>query len=445
MVQAKRIGWWLGLLAATAGFVAFMVFVAIPPNPQQRTQRMQAQIAKVRGLQFKRDVVVHEQSQEEFQKHAKSLVGEVSAPEQEQVLRTLGLLASDETLDSDAVRKRLDSDGPAGAYDPYSGRLLIVKAPYQQRHATALDDLYARELYRALLDQHFDLKTYLDRRQGGDALNADEKLARRIVVESEAFYGAVLRRVREQTGQIPKYLPLNQALEERFRMEEIMGWGNDPRLREKSGRRKPQRDPDSVPTFLTQLLNALQRDGLGFVNELRTRGWNEVGKLYTTAPPVSTEQILHPQKWLMGERPLTIQWPAFESNAAFADWELVEQDVLGELMLRAVFRVHYLSPMMGSAPAGWNGDRYAVFKRRDSGEMLLLLYTAWDREADAAAFAEAYRVVVKEKYAETPKPVRIVEEGRRVVIVEGGEESSLDALMKFALSATEIEDTAVER
>jgi hypothetical protein len=114
-------------------------------------------------------------------------------------------------------------------------------------------------------------------------------------------------------------------------------------------------------------------------------------------------------------------------------------------MLRTAFRAHHLSSMMSSAPAGWNGDRYAVFKRRGSGDMLLLLYTAWDEKGNAAAFADSYRVLVKEKYAEGSQPVRILEDERRVVIVEGGDEASLDAFMRFAQSAREIEDTAIER
>lgn len=76
--------------------------------------------------------------------------------------------------------------------------------------------------------------------------------------------------------------------------------------------------------------------------------------------------------------------------------------------------------------------------------MLLLMYTVWDRKADATAFAEAYRVIVKEKYAEVSQPVRILEEGRRVVIVEGGDESTVDAFMQFAQSAQEVENTELE-
>jgi hypothetical protein len=448
MVHATPTRWWLIGLAIAAGFIVLLVFLARPVDPQRTAKRMQAQVAQVRGLPFKRDVTIHEQSREEFQKHAKGRLKELSVPEHEQVMRTLGLLASDETVHPDALGKQIEGNGPAGQYDPYSGRLLVVKASNQpgQQHAEGLDDLYARELYRALVDQQFDLKTYLERRRGGTTLNNDEWLARQLVVEGEAFYGAVLRRARQEMGHIPRYFPLDEALRKHSQTEELMGAMNDPRFRDSLGvRRKPRREPGSLPTFITQLLKGMHQDGVLFVHRVRDRGWDEIDKLYTTSPPVSTEQILHPQKWFVHERPLRIQWPAFETEPAFADWELLEQNVLGELMLRTVFRVHHLSSMMRTAPAGWNGDRYAVFQRRGSGDTLLLLYTAWDRERDASAFAESYRVVVKEKYAEESKPVRILEEGRRVVIVEGGDESTLDAFMRFAQSAQEIEDTAVER
>ena len=448
MVQAQRIGWWLVGLAVVAGFIAFIVFLARPVDRQQMAQRMQTQIAQLRGLQFKHDVVIQEQSPEEFRRLAENHLQRFSAPENEQLLRTLGLLASDETLAADALGKHIET-GPTGRYDPYSGRLMVVHVPNQLPSHTqseqALDDMYTGELYRALLDQHFDLKTYLDRGPRGNGLNNDEWLARQIAVEGEVFYATVLRRVKQEMGRIPEHLPLEQVYERKFISDDLLSTLDDPRLRDSLGSgRKRRTEPGSLPILWSQLLKSTQRDAVLFADYIRDRGRDELTKLYTTSPPLSTEQILHPRKWFLRERPLTIQWPAFETNAAFAEWELVEQDVLGELMLRTVFRVHRLSPMWGSAPAGWNGDRYAVFKRRDSGEMLLLMYTAWDREADATAFAEAYRIVVQEKYTEVSQPVRILEEDRRVVIVEGGDESSLDAFMQFAQSAREVEDATVE-
>jgi hypothetical protein len=443
MVRTTR--WWLIWLAIVAGLIALIVLLARPADPQQMATRMQSQIAQIRGLQFKRDVVIQEQSPTDFRKHAEGLLQRVSVPEKEQVLRTLGLLASDETFSVDTMGKHLQS-GPTGNYDPYSARLFVVKTPERLQQGVELDEMYARELYRALLDQHFDLKTYLEQPKNAAGLNHDQWLARLIVVESEVTYAALLRGVKQKMGRIPDYLPIEQAIERKVDTDVLVDTVNDPRMpRPEGAPRKPRRKPDRLPTYFAELIKAIQRDGLVFVHQARLRGWKEVDKLYTTSPPLSTEQVLHPHKWLGDDRPVQIQWPAFEQEPAFADWELVEQNVLGELLMRTIYRVHHLSPMMGSEPNGWGGDRYAVLKRRDSGDMVLLMYTVWDRESDATAFAENYRVVMKEKYAEVSQPVRIVEEGHRVVIVEGGDESSIDAFMQFALSAQEIQDTAVEK
>jgi hypothetical protein len=324
--------------------------------------------------------------------------------------------------------------------------MFLVKTA-DQRPGNALGDLYARELYRALLDQHFDLKTYLQLRQGRRSLNNDELLARRTVVDGEALYAALLWRLKQQTGRIPDHIPLERLADHAIDPQKVLGLLDDPRMAEATGKRaSPRGDSDGVPTYISKLMDGTDRNGLLFAHAIQRRGWSEVEKLYTTSPPVSTEQILHPEKWLARERPVVIEWPAFETNVAFADWELVERNVLGELMWRVVFAAHRLSPLMSSAPAGWNGDRYAVFKRRSSSDTLLLVYTAWDTEADAAAFAQTYRVLVQAKHANEPQPVRIFEEGRRVVIVEGGQESALDACMTFAKAAQETQEVvAVER
>lgn len=449
MVQMSRRSWWPVWLAVVAGLIGLIVLLARPADPQRMVRRMQTQVAKVRGLQFKHDVVVLEQSPDDYLKQTENRLQQLGVPKNEQLLRTLGLLASDETLGIEGMRAQLSVKTAAGHYDPNSDRLLIVRTPGQPQLQRS-DDLYSRELYRALIDQHFDLATYLNRSRSGDALNSDARLARQIAVEGEVLYASVLRQVQLKLGHIPKNLPLEQAfgpLGGLVDTDELVDIWSDPRMRESLGSgRKPQREPGGVPTFVAQLAKTVRRDSLMFSHELHDRGWSEVDKLYKTSPPISTEQILHPEKWFTRERPVTIQWPEFASNAALADWELVEQDVLGELMLRTVFRVHHLTSMVGlsSAPAGWNGDRFAVLKRRDSGEMMLLLYTVWDEEPNAAAFAETYQFLVKEKYAEAPTPVRIVEEGRRVVIVEGGDEASIDKVMQFAQSAQVIDEPMVE-
>lgn len=444
MAHATGKKWWLGGLAAAVGLVALVYLGGKPRDPQETPRRIQSQLADMRGLPFKHEVIVQIQSQEEF---AKSIRAETQrlrrTGDYEKVTRMLGLLASDETLNITEVEKQATTIKPANShYDPDSGRVLLVKGS----SAEAPGLLYARELYRALLDQHFDLQRYSPRLSPGSALNGDERLAREMVVAGEVLYASVMWSMQFQNGRKPTEDLLSafvSKLNEQDRMALLgtLPGLSDPRFRPAHEKIRPARkEPGEAPFFLSEMARGVERDGINFVHTVHYNGWSEVEKLYKESPPASTEQVLHPEKWRAGERPVNIQWPDLKTNELFKDWELLAQDVLGEFQWRIVFRAHGFSPLMGAVPRGWNGDRYAVFKRRGGEDSLMLMHTAWDTEADAKGFASAYRVLVPEKYApDAPPPTHILQKGLKVTIVEGGSESSLASFMRFAESAQEID------
>lgn len=442
MTRSARIAWLAAGLAGAVGFIALLYFAGQQADPQKFADRIQRELAAIRGLPFKQQVPVLTQSQEDFVKSRESELRPLAvSPKLETVARTLGLLASDETFRFEDAAKYVATKGVDGYYDRHSGRLFVVKEP----NGDARGLLYARELYRALQNQHFDLQTYLPESTGDDSLNADELLARRMVVEGESLYASVMWSMQFQNGRKPTDELLAEfvrKLNDKHRMDSMVAVSmlEDPRVRPSDQRRRPRRtEPGGVPTFVTEMGRTAEYYGVNFIDTVHRNGWSEVDRLYTDAPPASTEQILHPEKWRANERPVKIQWPDLETHKLFADWELLDGGVFGEFQWRLVFSVNRFSPMMGSVPGGWNGDRYAVFKRRGGDDMLLLMYTLWDGEADAAEFASAYRLLLGEKYAETtPPPTRILHEGKKVVIVEGGDESSLDAFMSFASKAQEI-------
>jgi hypothetical protein len=173
--------------------------------------------------------------------------------------------------------------------------------------------------------------------------------------------------------------------------------------------------------------------GMSFIFAVQEKGWPTVESLYSQYPPQSTEHILHPEKWLAHEAPVTFHWPKFANVAALRDWELLDDDVLGEFQWRIVFKEQGLAAEAESAAAGWGGDRYAVFKRRNSDATLLLLRTCWDDEQEAKEFADAYRRAQAVKYAKSPVPTRLVQKGVDVFVVEGGDESKIDALLKLVM------------
>ena len=60
----------------------------------------------------------------------------------------------------------------------------------------------------------------------------------------------------------------------------------------------------------------------------------------------------------------------------------------------------------------------------------MLLRTSWDSSAEAEEFADTYRRLLTNKYAGAPEPVRLIQEGEDVYVVEGGRKRDLAALMK---------------
>ena len=73
-------------------------------------------------------------------------------------------------------------------------------------------------------------------------------------------------------------------------------------------------------------------------------------------PPVSTEQILHPQKFRAEpDHPTLVEFGDLEPGEG---WRELGQNVLGEFQIRVMLR-----RQRGEVAAeGWDGDRYAVFE-----------------------------------------------------------------------------------
>src|SRR3990172_7807253 len=127
------------------------------------------------------------------------------------------------------------------------------------------------------------------------------------------------------------------------------------------------------------------RDRVAGRRRLGGRGWG-VDAAYSR-PPDSTEQILPPEKYAVGEGPVAIASPD-ELGRLGAGWTETLADTLGELTISV-----WLEPAGGTedaaaAAAGWGGDRVTMYEGPD-GAWLIVWSTAWDTPADAAEFAAA--------------------------------------------------------
>jgi hypothetical protein len=96
--------------------------------------------------------------------------------------------------------------------------------------------------------------------------------------------------------------------------------------------------------------------------------------------PVSTEQILHPERYANHDMPTDLRF-----GGASPDTVRFE-DNLGEFEIRLLFQQHLGDEAAAIRLAeGWDGDRYQVLGPR--GEALVW-YTVWDDAESAARFAE---------------------------------------------------------
>jgi hypothetical protein len=115
--------------------------------------------------------------------------------------------------------------------------------------------------------------------------------------------------------------------------------------------------------------------------------WAKVNEAYSN-PPTSSEQVMHPEKYLAGESPIPITLP--DLAPALGDtWQEIDQDVLGEVgfLVWLIDKVEDQAAIDGAA--GWDGDAYTLWVD-DANHRLLAELSQWETEAEAAEFFETF-------------------------------------------------------
>ncbi|CAN0504938.1 unnamed protein product, partial [Phaeothamnion confervicola] len=89
-------------------------------------------------------------------------------------------------------------------------------------------------------------------------------------------------------------------------------------------------------------------------------GWEAVDAVYAN-PPVSTEQVLHPEKYRDGEMPVAVQ--VNDPTAALGDgWTVLDADTFGEFQTSILLNSSndISDEEAQDAAAGWGGDQDVV-------------------------------------------------------------------------------------
>ena len=126
-----------------------------------------------------------------------------------------------------------------------------------------------------------------------------------------------------------------------------------------------------------------QRDGRTFKGVHATLG----------KPPRSTAEIMHPQRYTSGIAPVTVNLPNL-AGALGAGWDLVDQQPLGELLIKLWIEEELGGTRGAQAGAGWAGDTYGLYRHTD-GRLAFALRTTWDNEGEAQQFYESYELALQ--------------------------------------------------
>jgi len=130
------------------------------------------------------------------------------------------------------------------------------------------------------------------------------------------------------------------------------------------------------------------REGLDFAMALfQQAGWPGIDQAYVYIPQ-STEQILHPEKYIARDQPVTLILPDFVAKLGDG-WDLVTQNTMGELFIQSYLELGGSLEVAHQAAAGWGGDSYALLTGPD-GQGVLIMFIAWDSPEDAVEFYEAF-------------------------------------------------------
>jgi hypothetical protein len=183
--------------------------------------------------------------------------------------------------------------------------------------------------------------------------------------------------------------------------------------------------PPPTPAFVEQTFLFPYPNGEAFVEALMARGGEQAVDAAFRDPPVSTEQILHPDKY-PEDVPQAVQIPDLSSKLG-QGWSLLDQEEVGEGWLRILLRLRLAHGDADDAAAGWDGGLLRAWS--DGSRTAALIDTAWDSQRDAGEFAAAMRDWIEQQ------PAEVQQDGTRVRLLFASDAQTLATLAGAASSS----------
>jgi hypothetical protein len=364
----------LGIVALAAGILFYQTGTLTPVEPTlspdetvEKMAEIETFVIATRSLEPRQPVELTFLDTEQVRQRTIADFEEDTTPEEladdALVLAAFGLL--DARVDLYDLLIRLYSEGVAGFFDPDTQELVVVSDGGFNAYERTV---YAHEYTHALQDQVFGIRAsgFSD-----EMFDADPEKASAIqaVLEGDA---SLLEEQYLDTYSVAERAYYNRAVNE----TDISIYFD-------------------LPPFLLEDFIFPYQQGLEFVRRYYERdGWAGVDALWRD-PPVSTEHILHPERFDARDLPQIVARPALTDTLG-SGWRQLDSSVNGEWYTYLIL-AHGNDPDTrlpeadaASAAEGWGGDGYTVFYHDDAEQAVLAAHWVWDTPEDASEFAAAF-------------------------------------------------------
>lgn len=296
---------------------------SVPPAASPLVElvaELQAFVEQARGLKFKAPVKVTLLDDLSFRQRIadESEVDKDEVAKVTKVLRALDLIEPD--VDLEKAQRALLGGAVLGFYDLEKKELVVRGAEL----TPAVRQTLVHELVHALQDQHFNVHR--------------PELAKQEDEAEQAFTGLVegdaVRIERKFTATMSK---------------------RDQRRAEKE-QQSHAGDLRDVPQILLESLSFPYVVGPPFADAVVRAGQQARLDAAFAAPPTTSEQLIHPEKYLRGEGAARVAEPPAEGT-------VIDRGVFGELgFLQQLQNDIEDTATLQRAAAGWGGDRYVAWE-----------------------------------------------------------------------------------
>lgn len=359
----------LALLVAATG-----AFAQTDPRAQKlcgEAQRIAVELTKISGLKLRRPVPCDFITKQQINDFLHKRVKEVAKPEdiraEELTLKKFGLVPQDFDLAKTTID--LMTEQAAAFYDYDRKKLFITDST----PAETQEPVLAHELAHAVADQHFNLGKFIKAGKKSD----DGAAARLAVMEGQATWlmsEFLARKMGQTLKDSPPLVAMMSTMSENAA-------GQYPVF-------------DAAPLYERLTLIFPYTKGMLFQNALFQRDGVEAFAQVFRKPPISTQQILHPEKYFEGVIPTEPAVPRPELRG----YKGLVGGTLGELEHGILLEQYAGKERAAALAPHWRGSSFELQENRKAARVVLLYAVEWDTEDAARQYFTAYREILGKKW-----------------------------------------------